>query len=190
MSISHRPRIALLNKYKTLYVPLAILISTATVTPATAQTSPLSTIYACASIKDNADRLACFDKNVPVLKVKEEKKEIIAIDKEGAQAIERDAFGFNLPSLPKLGLFTKKSDDSKKTSQFFKVKSISKNRKGVTITMQNGHVWKQINGEIGSIPKGDVTAKVKPGTFGTFFISLKNEKGKGSRKGARFKRIE
>ena len=190
MSILHRPRIALLSKPKALYMALAILISTAAFTPAKAQTSPLSTIYACASITDNVDRLACFDKNVPVLKVKEEKKEIITIDAEGIKEIERDSFGFSLPSLPKLGILKSKSEKAKKVTQYYTVKSVSPSRKGVTLTMENGHVWRQINGDIGKIPKGTLTAKIKPATVGTFFISLKNEKGKGGRKGARFKRIE
>lgn len=178
------------NTSKILCRTLVVLICASGSTIAQAQTSPLSEIYACASITDNADRLACFDKNVPILQVKEEKKEIITLDAEGVKEIERDSFGFSLPSLPKLGILKSKSEKSKKTSQYYGVKSVSTNRKGVTFTMENGHVWKQINGEIGKIPKGTLTAKIKPATMGTFFISVKNEDGKGSRKGARFKRVE
>ena len=152
--------------------------------------SPLNTIYACASIVKDTERLACFDKNVPVLKVKEEKKEIVAIDAKGIEAIERDSFGFSLPSLPKFGLSKSTKEKPDKTVQFFDVKSISKGRNGATITMANGHVWRQISGELGYIPKGNVSAKIKPAAVGTYFISLKNEKGQSGRKGARFKRIE
>jgi len=152
--------------------------------------SPLNTIYACAAIVDDTERLACFDKNVPVLKVKEEKKEIVAIDAKGIEAIERDSFGFSLPSLPKFGLSKSSKEKPKKSVQFFDVKSISKGRNGATITMENGHVWRQISGDLGYIPKGNVSAKIKPAAVGTFFISLENEKGQSGRKGARFKRIE
>ena len=56
--------------------------------------------------------------------------------------------------------------------------------------MENGHVWRQISGDLGYIPKGNVSAEIKPAAVGTFFISLENEKGQSGRKGARFKRIE
>ena len=177
------------SPHKSLYSLLITLVFSATGT-AQAQISPLSTIYACASIIDSLERLACFDKNVPIIKVKEEKKEIIAIDEKGIKEIERDSFGFSLPSLPKLGILKSKSEKPKLSTQYYEVKSISNSRKGVTITMENDHVWQQINGDIGKIPKGTLTAKIKPGSVGTFFISLKNETGNTSRKGARFKRIE
>lgn len=196
MLLDHTPQITRQNKHTNLHKPLCIVLVSlifCVSSPAQAQTSPLNAIYACASIVDNTERLACFDKNVPIIKVKEEKKEIITLDEKGVKEIERDSFGFSLPSLPKLGILKSKSEKSKSeksNTQYFKVKSISNSRKGVTITMENDHVWRQINGDIGKIPKGTLTAKVKRGTVGTFFISLKNEDGKSSRKGARFKRVE
>ena len=169
---------------------VTLFASSTTPLLAGAQVSPLNAIYTCASIIDDTERLACFDRNVPVIKIKEEKKEIIAIDSEGVKAIERDSFGFSLPSLPKLGLFAPKTEKTKKSAQFFDVKSISKGRNGAVLTMENGHVWRQINGDLGYIPKGNLTAKIKPASLNTFFISLKNEKGQSGRKGARFKRVE
>ena len=54
-----------------------IVVLFASITPpllSSAQVSPLSAIYTCTSIIDDTERLACFDRNVPVIKVKEEKK--------------------------------------------------------------------------------------------------------------------
>jgi len=133
--------------------------------PAFAQerASVLSDLYICSSISDDADRLSCFDKAVPTLKVKEEKKEIVAIDAEQVREIKRDSFGFSLPSLPKIGLFDKK---------------------------ENGHVWQHTSGDLGRIPKGDLTATIKPASLGSFFVRLENEKGHSGRKGAKIKRIK
>lgn len=66
--------------------------------------SPLDGLYDCAKIESNEDRLACFDSVAASLQIKEEKKEIVALDAESAKTIKKEAFGFNLPSLPKLGL--------------------------------------------------------------------------------------
>lgn len=190
MFLPFNSRVIQAKTSKTTCIALVILAFASGPALAQTSTSPLNTIYACALINDNTDRLACFDKNVPIFKAKEEKKEIITIDAEGVKEIERDSYGFSLPSLPKLGILKSKSEKSKKVTQYFDVKSVSNSRKGVTFTMQNGHVWQQINGDIGKVPKGALTAKIKPATMGTFFISVKNEDGKASRKGARFKRIE
>jgi len=160
--------------------------------PAFAQerASVLSDLYICSSISDDADRLSCFDKAVPTLKVKEEKKEIVAIDAEQVREIKRDSFGFSLPSLPKIGLFDKKENDVEKLAQTFKVKSISPRRSGLIITLENGHVWQHTSGDLGRIPKGDLTATIKPASLGSFFVRLENEKGHSGRKGAKIKRIK
>jgi len=170
------------------FFSFALTISVFITTPSHAneQASPLSAIYSCAAIIDNTERLACFDKNVPILKVKETKKEIITIDAKQAKAIERDSFGFSLPSLPKFGLI--RTDD--KTNQAFKVKSLAKTRRGVSVTMENGQVWQQTSGDTGYIPKGDLTAKIKPAAFGSFFLTFANDEGKSAGKSLRVKRIK
>jgi len=152
--------------------------------------SPLNSIYACSTIADDTERLACFDQNVPALKIKEEKKEIVAIDAAGVKAIKRDSFGFSLPSLPKFGILKNKNSKESKSALEFKVKSFSKGRKGITLVLENGHVWQQTSGDIGYIPKGQLTAKIKPASLGSYFITLTNEKGQSGRRGARVKRIK
>lgn len=161
------------------------------VTPvaAQAQTNPLSAIYACTAIADDAQRLNCFDRNVPVLQEKEAKKEIITIDAKQVEAIERDSFGFSLPSLPKFGLIGSKTGKEKSQGQLYQVKSLSKGRKGISVTMENGQTWQQITGDAGFIPKGKLTAKIRSASFGSFFISLTNEKGQKTSKAIRVKRI-
>ena len=152
--------------------------------------SPLNAIYACSSILDDAQRLACFDKNVPVLQVKESKKEFIAIDSEQAKTIERESFGFSLPSLPKFGLIKSRTNKIEESSaQVFKVKALSKTRKGIALTMENNQIWHQITGDTGYIPKGTLTAKIKPAAFGSFIAVITNEKGR-SGKGIRVKRVK
>jgi hypothetical protein len=156
--------------------------------------SPLDEIYKCINITEGEDRLACFDASVASLQMKEEKKELLAIDAEQAREIERDSFGLSLPSLPKIGLFSRGSDaDGEKIddTQIYNVKSYRKTHRGLIVVMQNGHVWQQSNSnDPGWIPKGDLVAKIKKASLGSFFLTLENEKGQAGRKGLRFKRIE
>ncbi len=76
------------------------------VSPALAQSAALGDVYACAEKADDAARLACFDAAVRELKADEASGEVRAVTRTEVEAVERDAFGFNLPSLPRLrGLF-------------------------------------------------------------------------------------
>jgi len=177
-------------KARIMCIALLVTACNAAEISAKENSSPLNSIYACTSILNDSERLACFDNAVPVLQVKEKKKEIITIDAEGAKAIERDSFGFSLPSLPKLGLIKPRSKDVKKPAQVFKVKSLSNRRGKITLVMENNQVWQQTSGDIGYIPKGDLTAKIKPASLGSFFISLTNQDGDTGRKGVRVKRIK
>jgi len=152
--------------------------------------SVLDNVYQCTVIADATERLYCFDNAVSSLRVKEENKEIVAIDAEQVKEIKRDSFGFSLPSLPKIGLFGKNDEKEEKAAQVFKVKSIVKRRSGAIITLENGHVWQHTSGDLGRIPKGNVTATIKPASLGSFFVRLENEKGHSGRKGAKIKRIK
>ncbi len=174
---------------------IAIAISTAT--PALAKTSnhddvlnaksPLTSLYSCTKITDPTERLACYDKKVSSLKIAEDKKEIVAIDANVARKIKREAFGFNLPSMPKLGL-PKIGTQSKQDELVVKVKSIRKRARKYIIILENGQVWQESGGHINYIPKGELTATIKPKSMGSYLLSLNN--GKTTVRGLRIKRIE
>jgi hypothetical protein len=55
-------------------------------------------VYACAEKTPDAVRLACYDQAVSALRTAQAQGEVTAIDKGQARQIERESFGFNLPS--------------------------------------------------------------------------------------------
>lgn len=63
----------------------------------------LQAIYACKSITDAQKRLACYDASVGRFEAAEKSGEVVTISKTAIEEVKRDAFGFNLPSLPSLG---------------------------------------------------------------------------------------
>lgn len=64
---------------------------------------PLGDVYACADVPGDAARLACFDAAVASLRSAQDEGELVAVSREEINEVRRDAFGFNLPSLPRLG---------------------------------------------------------------------------------------
>lgn len=154
--------------------------------------SPLSGVYACKVITSETDRLACYDAAVGLLQEKEEKKEFVAIDSAAAKTLKREAFGFTLPSLPKLGLFSNK-DGAKKAEKDdntvdLAVKSVSKRHSGIIIVMENGQIWRGTGGRLNYIPNGDLTARISRGAIGSYKLSLSN--GKDRVRGLNVKRVE
>jgi len=135
--------------------------------------SPLAGLYDCAAIKSSEDRLACFDQMVASLQVKEEKKEIVAIDAEVAKTIKKEAFGFNLPSLPKLAL-PKLGADKEIDEVSLEVKAVQPYSDKYIIRMKNGQVWRVVSGRVRKIPKGDLTATIKPAALGSYRLNLTN----------------
>jgi hypothetical protein len=82
---------------------LASLAALATTGSASAQENPsLDPVFQCQELQNDAERLACFDAAVSSLRA--ESNEIVVIRRSEVEAVERDSFGLELPSLPRLSL--------------------------------------------------------------------------------------
>ncbi|MBL8551951.1 MAG: hypothetical protein JNJ73_18325 [Hyphomonadaceae bacterium] len=64
--------------------------------------SALARVYACAETRDEGERLACYDAAVGRLRQAESGGDFVAVDRARVEEVERDSFGFNLPSLSRL----------------------------------------------------------------------------------------
>lgn len=67
------------------------------------QPNELQAIYQCKSIADSMKRLECYDNSVGRFQAAEKSGAVLTVSKADIENVERDAFGFNIPSLPKLG---------------------------------------------------------------------------------------
>ncbi|WP_394694143.1 hypothetical protein [Hyphobacterium sp.] len=71
---------------------------------AIAQSSdPIDDILVCQRIAEESARLACFDAAAGRL-TEERENGLVAIYRQDVEAVERDSFGFDLPSMPRLSL--------------------------------------------------------------------------------------
>lgn len=150
--------------------------------------SPLADVYACKGITEETARLACYDEAVGRLQERESSQEFVAIDSKAAKKLNREAFGFSLPSLPKLKLFSSEDGAKEDDSIELAVKTVSKRHSGITLVMENGQVWKSTGGRLNYIPKGDLTARISRGAIGSYKLSLSN--GKDRVRGLKVKRAE
>lgn len=112
-----------------------------------ASANTLSGLYACEAIGDESAQLACFKSETAKLRAAETSGDFVTIDKQAAEEIEKDSYGFNLPSLPKLKIFGTKDKTAKAKplkSRSLAIKRTSKIRKGyLRFYLENGQVWEQ-----------------------------------------------
>lgn len=140
-----------------------------------AQPDELQAIYACKSISSADKRLDCYDKSVGRFEAAEKSGEVVTVSKIAIDKVERDAFGFNIPSLPSLGgLFGKQKpveNTKEKNERTYPVKEVSRDLKKKKLTTPPAIQNKPIPSKI-----EEVSLKVrKTTTFGKnkirFFMS-------------------
>ena len=149
---------------------------------ASAQTPPArptDAIYACADKSDDAERLACFDAAVAAFKMAETTGAVKTVDLAAIEKIERDSFGFSLPSLTEI---FRREEAGKQAMAApveeveLAIESISVNK--VTgkalVRLENGQVWEQVDSEVVSrskVRKAKV-ATIRKAAMGSFLMNL------------------
>lgn len=166
---------------------------------ASAAMSPLEPIYVCAAKADPTERLACFDAAVATIRAKEAKSEIVTFDKQRVEKVRREAFGFSLPSLPKLGFPAfggpPKADgkDQSNTAlveeieeQSFVVVGTRELGGRLVLTLENGQVWRLNDPDELNAPKRlPFKIQIRKATMGSFILTIE-----GRNKGYRVRRVE
>jgi hypothetical protein len=141
-------------------------------------------VYACAEISAEAERLACYDRAVGRMREAQTRGDLVAVDREQARTIEREAFGFSLPSLPRLfGRRDGADAESASVSSTsglggveeleFEIARVSRRPNGpATFTMVNGQVWVQIDDENARMAREGGKVTIRRATFNSFLMSI------------------
>jgi len=140
----------------------------------------LTDVYACAQIQDDAQRLACYDGAVGRLRQAETQGQVVAVDREQAREIERDSFGFHLPSLsrllPNLEGSDREIDDVQMTVASVRVSPTGYH----TFEMDNGQIWTQVEPQgARNVRAGDVVT-IQRAALGSFRL-ISSRGGAGHR---------
>jgi len=168
-------------------VPTALVAAALLAGPTMAQgapANPTEPIYSCASIAEDVARLACFDEAVADFRTKEEAGLVQTVDVAQIEAIEKEAFGFSMPSLP--SIFTRsasRSDPSEPKPAREEVSEITVAVKSARIqsvtsraivTLENGQTWEQIDTTKvqASSLRHAKEARVRKAALGSFMMSV------------------
>lgn len=141
----------------------------------------LDRVYACRSIADAAQRLACYDSSVGGLQAAQSAGNLVAIDRSHAREVDREAFGFQLPSLSRL--FGSNHDDATRnpnSPQFERVDNIQMTIASVThrrnypstFRMTNGQTWVQIDDEVARNVREGGTVTIERASMGSYLMRV------------------
>lgn len=169
-------------------VVLASLFFIAIVAPAAAQEQPpgtpgvLDQVYACANIADETQRLACYDGAVGRLREAQTSGNLVAVDRGQAQEMEREAFGFSLPSLSRIfgGGGGNRDSASASAPAFEQIDEIRmqiasvvhRRNRPSTFTMTNGQVWVQIDDEVARNVRDGGAVTIRRASFNSYLMSV------------------
>jgi len=165
------------------------LLIAALALPAAAQTSGaqqsgptnpavLNEVYACAQISDEQQRLQCYDNAVGRLREAQTRGDVVAVDRQQAERVNREAFGFSLPSLGNLfagigGHSRIGTEDIAEISGH--ITSIARDRGGhATFTLDNGQQWQQIDDESTRAVRSGGEVRIRRAALASFLMHIES----------------
>lgn len=143
----------------------------------------IKALKACAAIKADGERLACYDKAAQSVTKAQETGEVIIIDKQSARAARRQAFGLDLPTL---SILDRGADKAETETLQATVKAARADAQGgLVVTLEDGAVWRQIDDRtLGKQPKPGETVEIRKAAMGSYLMKI------GSQPAIRVRRSE
>jgi hypothetical protein len=146
----------------------------------------IQALQACRAITDNAQRLACYDREAGALIQSVEKKETVVLDQQEVRKTKRSLFGFTLPKLRIFGGGGK--DNDREEAEFSQIETPIKTIRPIgygkfRFTIDEGAVWETTEG-VNAFPKPGEKVVIKKGALGSYFIRFEGARSvKGMRVG-------
>lgn len=130
----------------------------------------LQAVFDCRQVKEDAARLACFERSVGALQTAFAARDVVVVDREQARAARREAFGFTLPSL---NIFDRVRGGEDLDEITLTVASAGQDAGLWTVRTTDGQVWRQTEHAPGymQIRKG-AKAEISRGMLGSYFMKV------------------
>jgi hypothetical protein len=131
----------------------------------------LERLVACRAITDNAARLACYDSAAGALDSAERQGEVVVIDRAQVAETQRQLFGFEVPSLPRLFGDREAAPIEAIETTLQSASQVGDNR--WVFRLADGGVWRQIDSEpvrFQNRPGQEV--RVRKASLGSFMLTV------------------
>lgn len=161
---------------RSLVISLCLFAALASAPGAAAQQAPsspevLTQVYNCAAIESDSERLACFDAAVGRLRQAEQTGDFAAVDRGRINEVERESFGFRLPSLSSLMPDFGGNRDEIEDVQLVVANVVQRANGYHAFVMENGQVWVQVEPESARNVREGTTVTIRRAAIGSFMMS-------------------
>jgi hypothetical protein len=173
-------------KKLSLLVATCLVFSAGAALAADPATDPFAELMVCRTMPDAEQKAACYDQAVDNLQTARKERKIIAVTAGEVAELERDAFGFSMPSLPKIILPKLGGSGIELKAVVLHVVEAHKRPNGMwRFVLDNGQVWIQTEKrKIYPPRKKPFDLQIKKGSLGSYLMQI-NGKGvwvRGNRK--------
>lgn len=138
--------------------------------PESTRPAELNQAYACRSIPDPAERVACYDRAIDQIVAAEQQGTFVAVDRSRVETVERESFGLDLPSLGNLLPGRREGQQIERLElQVERVVNLGDGRK--LFVMTDGQRWAQVEDQSAHNVRAGDTVTVRRAAIGTFLLS-------------------
>jgi hypothetical protein len=149
---------------------------TAPAPPAAGHARLMDQLAGCAEVSERDARLACYEAAAAALKDAERRGDLVIVDRAQADAVRRQSFGFNLPSLT---LFDRGERHEPMEAVSARLASATREAGGRwTFRLDDGAAWTQVDSEgLMLQPRPGMRVDVRKGMVGSYFLGLDGHAG-------------
>lgn len=161
-------------------VPTLIIISLAAfATPAAAQErldeappEVFSRMTACQDVRDNGERLACFDREVAAFVRAQMARQVVVVDRAQVERTRRSLFGLTLPEVGRL------FGDDPESEINSTIMAVQFNNLGMaSIQIDSGAVWVQTEGRaLPRRPRAGMPVRIRRGALGAYLANIDGQR--------------
>lgn len=134
----------------------------------------VTAVEACRSVKEDAARLACYDRAVGALAAARAKGDVRVVDRGEIQQVKRSLFGFSVPKLPFFGGGSKGGEPEQKevTAKLTEFHSLINNQYRFAID-EPSSTWETTESmTMGSDPRKGDKVVIQSGSIGSYFAKF------------------
>ncbi len=131
-----------------------------------------SRVTDCRTIRDDAQRLACFDREVAALAQAQAAREVVVVDREAVQRTRRSLFGLTIPDVGRL------FGDEQQSEITSTVVAAQFNNLGLaSVQIEGGAVWVQTEGRpISRRPRAGMPVVIRRGALGSYLMAVDGQR--------------
>lgn len=142
--------------------------------PAAERPAAISRVVQCRSIAAEAERLACYDREVAAMDQAQSSGELVAMDRNQVRRTRRSLFGLTVPNL---GIFGDDNEDEEASRIESTVRSASQNAAGKwVIEIADGARWIQVDSRnLNFPPRAGQPIRIRRAAMGSYLANVNDQ---------------